>query len=397
MTTTLGTSSLAGTLPSQSRLPRDRSEQLSALLTGVVEQLDLSAADFRAAEQRYTHLGAHLAGHGAVIYVQGSVMLGTVTAPYGRWGEFDLDLVCRWDVAKASTTQARLKERVGELLSDYVETAEEVDGEPAPTCSEGRRSWTLHFERFHMDVLPAIPDMEVPSRSAIELTDKQLRLWQKSDPRAYVEWFRSRCSQQILLERKALAHGGRVEDVPVWRVRTPLHRTVQVLKRHRDVAFHNDHDDQPPSSLITTLAARAYEGQPDLLGALLEVVEAMPDFIERRNGRYWVPNPACEQENFADKWNDYPQRRATFFSWRDRVLSDLRGVLGERGGATSVHQRLESVFGQTIVREALKASGAATHQLRRSGGLAVAGAGLLTSGAGRPVPEHRFYGGPARF
>ena len=89
--------------------------------------------------------------------------------------------------------------------------------------------------------------------------------------------------------------------MPAWRVRTPLHRVVQVLKRQRDVMFAADADDKPPSSLITTLAARAYAGQTDLLTATLEVVEAMPRLIERRGDRYWVENPVCDGENFADK------------------------------------------------------------------------------------------------
>ncbi len=74
-----------------------------------------------------------------------------------------------------------------------------------------------------MDVLPAIPDTETLSDTAIELTDKQLRLWQQSDPQAYITWFRARCAPQFLAERKALAAsaGGTVEDVPAWRVRTP--------------------------------------------------------------------------------------------------------------------------------------------------------------------------------
>jgi hypothetical protein len=124
--------------------------------------------------------------------------------------------------------------------------------------------------------------------------------------------------------------------VPAWRVRTPLHRVVQVLKRHRDVMFAADADDKPPSSLIITLAARAYAGQTDLLTATLEVVEAMPRLIERRGDRYWVENPVCDGENFADKWNDYPQRRRKFIGWYEQIARDLEGALHEHRGAPAV-------------------------------------------------------------
>jgi hypothetical protein len=378
-------------------VPGTREAQLSQLLGCTIAQLDISPEDFRAAERRYDDLAAHLADEGADVFVQGSVGLGTVIAPYGRWGEYDLDLVCLWRIAKRSITQARLKERVGELLDDYLDETHGVDGETPRECSEGRRSWTLHYARFHMDVLPAIPDTEALSDTAIELTDKQLRMWQKSDPQAYVTWFRARCAPQFLAERKALAAsaGGTVEDVPAWRVRTPLHRVVQVLKRHRDVMFANDCDDKPPSSLITTLAARAYAGQTDLLTATLDVVEAMPRLIERRGDRYWVENPVCDGENFADKWNDYPQRRRKFINWYEQVARDLEGALHEHRGAPAVHDRLKKAFGTDPVNKAIGVIGDQSRRLRESGGLQVATRGLLTEGAGRPVRDHRFFGGPA--
>jgi hypothetical protein len=183
--------------------------------------------------------------------------------------------------------------------------------------------------------------------------------------------------------------------VPAWRVRTPLHRVVQVLKRHRDVMFAADADDKPPSSLITTLAARAYAGQTDLLTATLEVVEAMPRLIERRGDRYWVENPVCDGENFADKWNDYPQRRRKFIGWYEQIARDLEGTLHEHRGAPAVHDRLKKAFGTDPVVKAIGVIGDQSRRRRESGGLQVATRGLLTEGAGRPVRDHRFFGGPA--
>lgn len=376
-------------------VPTTREEQLSQLLGCTVAQLDISDDDFLAAEQRYLDLGEHLAEKGAEIYVQGSFMLGTVVAPYGRWGEYDLDLVCEANIAKQSTTQKKLKERVGVLLDEYIEEAE---GDDVPkACTDGRRAWTLHYDRFHMDFLPSIPDAEAKSPTAIELTDKQLREWQKSDPLAYVDWFRLQCAQQFINERRALAvaAGGSIDDVPAWRVRMPLHRVVQVLKRHRDVHFRKDPNEKPPSSLITTLAGRAYAGEQDLFVATLEVVQSMPAFIDNRDGVYWVENPVCKGENFADKWREYPQRRVSFERWHKQVAADLEGLLYERGGVRAVHERMESAFGREPVREAVKVVGEHSRHLRETGELRVSAGGTLTTGAGRSVRDHRFYGGPA--
>jgi hypothetical protein len=378
-----------------SYLPSTREQQLSQLIGCTIEQLDISAADFLAAKQRYDDLGAHLAEQGAGIYVQGSTALGTVISPYGRWGEYDLDLVCLVDVRKTSITQAALKERVGGFLDEYIDQA---SGDDVPkSVTDGRRAWTLHYDRFHMDVLPAILDLDpdVESPTAIELTDKKLRHWQKSDPPSYVAWFRERCAQQFLAERKAMAAGGSVEDVPLWRVRTPLHRTVQVLKRHRDLAFALDPDNAPPSSLITTLAARAYAGEQDLLAALLAVVDRMPEHVENRNGVEWVENPVCKGENFADKWREYPERRKAFAQWHAALTRDLKELIGERGGQLAVHERLGSWLGTDQVRAAAGGIAGQTRSIREKGKLAVTTSGLLTTGAGTPARDHVFFGGPA--
>jgi hypothetical protein len=116
-----------------------------------------------------------------------------------------------------------------------------------------------------------------------------------------------------VLEAAAKRHIN-VADVPEWDVRNTLQRLVQVLKWHCMLRFASDPDDKPPSILITTLAAHAYDGEQDLFTAIRDAVTRMAEFIENRNGVWWVANPAHEEENFTDKWNEYPQRRIKFFS-----------------------------------------------------------------------------------
>jgi hypothetical protein len=192
---------------------------------------------------------------------------------------------------------------------------------------------------------------------------------------------------------------GSVDDVPAWRVRTTLHRVVQVLKRHRDVFFGEDVDDKPPSSLITTLAARAYDGQRDLFAATLSAIQRMPRLIEIRNGVCWVENPVAEAENFADKWSEYPERRVKFFRWLRQVESDLRAAFDEPGGLPVVIGRLEKAFGDAVIRKAAAQFGADMRRTREQGGMSMSTTGVLsasaTKAAARPVrPNHRFYGAP---
>ena len=53
--------------------------------------------------------------------------------------------------------------------------------------------------------------------------------------------------------------------------KSPLQRVVQILKRHRDLMFNGD-ESKPISIIITTLAARAYNKETDVLDALVNVV-----------------------------------------------------------------------------------------------------------------------------
>lgn len=378
-------------------LADSKEQQISQLLGATIAELDINEAAFRAAESCYHDLGDHLSQAGAEVYVQGSFMLGTVVRPYHRAGEYDLDLVSLLDIAKTSITQEELKKRVGRLLETYHRDHDGTACESPDRVSEGRRSWCLHYERFHMDVLPAILDAESRSATAIELTDLNLRYWQKSDPLAYVEWFRRQCARQFDAERVALAKSyGSVDAVPTNRVRTPLHRVVQILKRHRDIFFAEDLDDRPPSSLITTLAGLAYQGETDLLDATICAAQRMYDHIENRSGKYWVENPACAGENFADKWNDYEIRRLKFERWRTAVERDLTGFIQETSGTTALHVRVAKAFGSDPVEQALQHIGSTTNRARESGNVHIAAGGRLTTATtATPVPSHRFFGGQA--
>jgi hypothetical protein len=180
------------------------------------------------------------------IYPQGSFRLGTMIRPIQEDGGFDVDLVCRLDIPKEHTTQAQLKAQVGDRLQDSADFRHLI--------KERRRCWTLDYPReFHLDVLPAIPDIEGDDHDIL-ITDTDLRLWQFSNPKAYSKWFFGQMNKALTEARAAMAKsaGVSIEDVPEWRMRTPLQRAVQLLKRHRDVFFKYDDEHRPVSIIITT-------------------------------------------------------------------------------------------------------------------------------------------------
>src|SRR5262249_33717466 len=151
--------------------------------------------------------------------------------------------------------------------------------------------------------------------SGILLPDKDLHLWQKSNPIAYADWFYDRMRVMFREKQAALAEElqASIEEVPYWQGPTPLQRPAPILKRHRDLYCENDLENRPVSIIITTLAARAYRNQPDLFEALVQCLKAMPNYIEKRGDQWWVENPVEQDENFAERWNEYPKRREAFF------------------------------------------------------------------------------------
>lgn len=373
---------------------------IDAFLEQIAIALDLPYEELAEAERQYQLIGQWLSDQAVIadwnIYVQGSMLLGTLVAPLSTDLGFDLDLVCRVAVAKTSTTQEELKARVGRALDDYLEENRGIDGAPYE-CVASRRAWALHYpgDVFHMDVLPAVPDLDnMPT--GILLTDKQLREWQPSNPIAYAAWFRRQMERQFLSRRAALAASVRksVEEIPEWQVRTTLQRAAQVLKRHRDIYFSDDPDNRPPSILITTLAALSYDGSETLSDAILAIVRGMPEHIGRDASGRWLVCSPVSAENFADKWNDYPQRERKFRRWLDQVTEDLEGAAGERGIHHSA-ARLGKSFGQDPVIKAAKSLGVESKSLREAGLLGVTGpaAAISTATTSQRIPKHGFYGG----
>ena len=311
----------------------DNGDLSTRLLAGITTDLDIPA-------DKYQGGGRSLRGRRSMACYprtglgrlpQGSFRLGTVVRPFSR-EEYDVDLVALARAAPGTITQKRLKTLSGGDLRAYV-AAMAHDASAPERLEEGRRCWTLLFgEAFHMDVLPAIVDPD-GTESGILITDRDVSRWLPSDPIAYADWFWAVMADEFDERRVALAGELRasIEDVPRWRVKTTLQQTVQVLKRHRDVHFAERPNQKPASIIVSTLAARTYTGERDLYTATATAVDQMPSLIEHRNGVAWIPNPVQEQENFADRWQEDNTKERAFYTWLQKVASDLGVLRTERG------------------------------------------------------------------
>jgi hypothetical protein len=383
----------------------ERSNETDELLRLTVAELDIPAAVRAAAIDEYNAIARWLRdswpGAGGEIYAQGSLRLGTIVTPVTAGCDYDVDLVCRlWLTKEIGKTE--LKHAVGDALAAYVATR------PPGTMrlEQGKRCWTLVYpgQRFHLDVLPAIPNEDEDSEDAIWLTDRKLLRWQPSNPIGYAEWFAGRMATDrlLLLEAVAAKRGIDVEDVPDDTVRTALQHGVQMLKRHRDIYFEDDPKIAPASIILTTLAAQAYQGGGEMREVLVDLTERMPELVEWRDGKYVVANPVLDDENFADRWADDPRREQAFFDWALAANEDF-DALGKQPGVDRLLESLAVSLGAEPVERAGRRYAASMRDRQRRGRLITGSSGLLAAapavGAGITPrtqvpanPWHTFHG-----
>ncbi|MFN8439233.1 MAG: nucleotidyltransferase [Caldilineaceae bacterium] len=342
-------------------------KELNNIFEKLANWLDIPDSHFERAEQRYQSVGewlnrdkSFIAQYEPSVFPQGSIRLGTVIKPLSNEDEYDIDLVCKLNASKEEFSQKTLKNLVGLELDMYVEAHN-----MASPKEERRRSWRMNYAdtdvRFHLDVLPAIPENLAVHDESIAITDNQSHNfakvssdWPCSNPIDYAHWFTDQMRERREAMLKAFAESLQksIEQVPDYKIKTPLQRSIQLLKRHRDIVYDGHPDDKPISIIITTLAAQAYDNGSEIVESLLHIIEHMEDYIEVRNGIYWVANPVNSQENFADKWDQYPERKDAFFEWLNRVQLDITSIFNETT-ITALSEKLEQGFGKDATRIAL--------------------------------------------
>lgn len=357
------------------------------LLEAMADALDIPPSKFEEAKSRYEAIGnwldrpeSTLAGYDPAISPQGSFLLGTVTRPFTDTEEYDVDLGCRLKATKAEFTQKSLKDAVGYEVALYAKAHSMTKPE------EHRRCWRLNYAagaQFHMDIVPALPDAlryqaELLSQGyhelaydagltgqAITITDNTLPHydqptydWPQSNPLGYAVWFRGRMRVQLAARKRVFAERERitasVDEIPDYKVKTPLQRAIQLLKRHRDCMFADDAEHKPVSIIITTLAAHAYNEEPTISSALQSILTGMDRYIDDRDGTAWVANPVNPAENFADKWVEEPKKRQNFYRWLDQARQDFALYL-RASSFDKVPEQLRKHLGAGLVNRVVSA------------------------------------------
>lgn len=340
-------------------------EKKNKVLEQMVELLELPDSAYEKAKKRYDDLSewfdrdeSTIKGYNPHIFSQGSFRLGTAIRPLDEKEEYDLDLACKLkkDVTKLSHTQ----EEVKTMLQAELETYRIARGIKSP-LEEKHRCWRLEYQddlSFHMDIVPCIPeeyekqqyiydamfaagmDMHIArkaSETTVAITDDRdssydvINLdWNISNPEGYAVWFQDRMFP-LTYQRGMILDAVQIDDIPMYKRKTPLQRAIQLLKRHRDNMFKDDPDVKPISIIIATLATRVYSGENDLESTLRNILIKMENLVHSSTPR--VPNPVDPEEDFADRWSmpAYAHLRLedNFWHWLKQAQNDFEIITSQ--------------------------------------------------------------------
>lgn len=346
-------------------------DKSNLVLEKILEKIELPDRAYELAEKRYVDIGnwfhrpeSTCVNFDPHVFSQGSLRLGTANRPENE-EEFDLDMGCnlRQLLKKDLITQEQLKALVGKELKLYKDARNIKED-----LAEKKRCWRLEYRdelSFHMDIVPCIPEsgtgkIELKTRmiastklneelasnvselavSITDNTDPQYKilthLWRISNPEGYAKWFESRMkTAEGFFQLREKTINASIATLPYYRWKTPLQSTIQLLKRHRDTMFKGDEESKPISVIITTLAARAYNGENDLVSALSNVLSTMDQYIQ--NQIPFVANPVNPVEDFADKWyskdNEHLNLKENFYKWLFQARADFQALCSKENSS----------------------------------------------------------------
>lgn len=365
--------------------------ELDEVLELLCEALQPTPSLWGEAEQKYSTAGNWLAAPESSLHsmkpevsYQGSALLETVVRPWGR-EEFDVDLLC---ILSASRLQYPEPMTIYNLVADRL--AERAVYRRIMKRKE--RCIELNYAgQFHLDIVPAIP--RNGNDTKLLIPDGKQEVWIPTDPFEYANWFFGRTPVTKVAAEQYKSRAGVRPLQPAKRARdiTPLQRTVQLLKRRRDL-FFNDSDQAPKSIALTTLASKHYDGEAMCTDALLTVLTGIQNEINRTSGILVIPNPVDRSENLGRHWNE--RSYARFKRFISQFLDETYELLELRGW-DKITEALEELFGDRA-RGAVEKYAKSLEAKRRSSNLGYsAGPVILTPAASattRVVPRNEFFG-----
>lgn len=376
----------------------ENKQNIDRMYRKIAAEIEISEAQADKAKESYEAVGKFLNNnikqYDVKIFPQGSFRLGTVIKPISDKDEYDIDLVATID--NKFTSAKELKNIVGDVLKGSDRYSEKIE--------EGKRCWTIEYAEsanYHMDILPTM-------RSDTYFRNKELIMTHKEDensnyefrqtnPEAYYDWFVKRMEEEKkkLTEEYAIRNKMEIVEVPEYKIKTTLQIAIELLKRYRDIKFKETPDIKPISIILTTLMARIYTGKENVYELIEKFSKEYIIYLEKdENGNVLIKNPVNENENFADKWPNNPERKEAFFRFMNELKEDLvnNRILLE-GNMREQADCYKKLFGDNMVNRVYENMANNTREEREKSNIYLKDNGnLTTEKTNINVRNHNFYG-----
>ncbi len=376
-------------------------QALERLLDFIAIQIQLTETQDAQARQHYAAIAKVLATcpklhlYSPHIYPQGSQNLGTTTRPIGQL-EFDLDAVCLLKDTD-SDHPGLLYKLVWDRLRDHGTYRDRI--ERKPRCIR-----VNYAGDFHLDIVPAIPDRAkggnfilVPELDAkLDLEHPENDEWKTSNPLDYATWINERSIvQSMLLEKYSRSQVDPLPEREHALGKPPLKRSIQLLKRWRDIAYFAKPKLSPPSIILTTLAGMYYEGDHSVNHSILRITESVAMWLKDAECTE-LTSPSNDDEYICEKWQKDSKSFADFID--SFIAFQETWVSLQRLKGTSLQKELARLFGESPVEFAFrKLSEYEVEVPRATGHLGVvpATAGMLAVSHPKQsilIPKNNFFG-----
>lgn len=373
-------------------------QNIDKMLRKIGKEIEISKTEHEKAVKSYNAVGTfidnNIPQYDIKVVPQGSFRLGTVIKPITDEDEYDIDLVAIIDHKFLSAKE--LKNIVGDALKSSDRYSEKL--------VEGKRCWTIEYSessKYHMDILPTMMSDTYSTNKELTMTHKEDEKsdyeFRQTNPEAYYDWFVERMEEERkrLKEEYAVRNKLEIVDVPEYEIKTTLQVAIQILKRYRDIKFKETPDIKPISIILTTLMAKVYTGKESVYELIEKFSKEYMMHIEKdENGNIIIRNPVNENENFADKWPKYPERRKAFFKFMTELEQDLvtNKILLE-GNIREQADFYKKLFGENMVNRVYENIANETRSEREKANIYLKENGNITSQKTNiNVRNHNFYG-----
>ena len=373
-------------------------QNIDKMLRKIAKEIEISKTEYEKAVKSYNAVGTfidnNIPQYDIKVVPQGSFRLGTVIKPITDKDEYDIDLVAIIDHKFLNAKE--LKNIVGDALKTSDRYSEKL--------VEGKRCWTIEYSessKYHMDILPTMMSDTYSTNKELTMTHKEDEKsdyeFRQTNPEAYYDWFVERMEEERkrLKEEYAVRNKLEIVDVPEYEIKTTLQVAIQILKRYRDIKFKETPDIKPISIILTTLMAKVYTGKESVYELIEKFSKEYMMHIEKdENGNIIIRNPVNENENFADKWPKYPERREAFFKFMTELEQDLvtNKILLE-GNIREQADFYKKLFGENMVNRVYENIANETRSEREKANIYLKENGNITSQKTNiNVRNHNFYG-----